>query len=345
MKDHYEVTIGIPVYKSVDFIRDTMTTALNQSFPDIEFLIVDDCGQDGSMDIISQIQKSHQRGNDIRILKNESNKGVGCSRNRMIDEAKGRYLYFMDSDDTIEQNTIQLLYDAIIQNRVQIAYGSYEIIDGIGNSPIEKYQKDALVLKGEDELAMYAFKNNHIFHVSVCNHLIDLAFLRQSGVRFIDASYWEDMVYTTELVTKISSAVLLSDITYHYYRHSGSLSKYQVRNTYEKEEIMKNVSVIQLLKDKSASLLRKNYLPYLCYNIEMMSFYSVCHIWKNSNRIYPRITLSEMRDIIRHPISMIDILKLNIFKIPNLVFWLLGNLPISLFVLTIWMMGKYKRVI
>ena len=345
MKDHYEVTIGIPVYKSVDFIRDTMTSALNQTLPDIEFLIVDDCGQDGSMDIISQIQKSHQRGNNIRILKNESNKGVGYSRNRMIDEAKGRYLYFMDSDDTIEQNTIQLLYDAIIQNRVQIAYGSYEIIDGIGNSPIEKYQKDALVLKGEDELAMYAFKNNHIFHVSVCNHLVDLAFLRQSGVRFIDASYWEDMVYTTELVTKISSAVLLPDITYHYYRHSGSLSKYQVRNTYDREEIMKNVSVIQLLKEKCVTLLGMNYLPYLCYNLEMNSFYSVCHIWKNSNRIYPRITLSKMRDIIRHPIPMIDILKFNNIKIPNLVFGILGNLPIPLFVLTIWMMGKYKRVI
>ena len=53
MKDHYEVTIGIPVYKSVDFIRDTMTSALNQTLPDIEFLIVDDCGQDGTMAIIS----------------------------------------------------------------------------------------------------------------------------------------------------------------------------------------------------------------------------------------------------------------------------------------------------
>ena len=96
MKDHYEVTIGIPVYRSVDFIRDTMISALNQTFPYIEFLIVDDCGQDRSMDIISQIQKNHQRGNGIRILKNESNKGVGYSRNRMIDEARGRYLYFMD---------------------------------------------------------------------------------------------------------------------------------------------------------------------------------------------------------------------------------------------------------
>lgn len=345
MKDQYEVTIGIPVYKSIDFILDTMTSALNQTFPDIEFLIVDDCGQDGTMAIISQIQNSHQRGNDIRILKNESNKGVGYSRNRMIDEARGRYLYFMDSDDTIEPNTIQLLYDTIIQNHVQIAYGSYEIIDGIGNSPIERYQKDALVLKGEDQLAMYAFKNNHIFHVSVCNHLVDLAFLRQSEVRFIDASYWEDMVYTTELVMIISSAVLLPDITYHYYRHSGSLSKYQVRNTYDREEIMKNVSVIQLLKEKCASLLGKNYFPYFFYNIEMISFYMACHILRNSHRITPMISLMEIQKMLRYPVPMKEILQFNNKRIPNMLFALLSDMPLFLFRPSIWALGKLKKAL
>lgn len=345
MKDYYEVTIGIPVYRSVDYIRETMISALNQTFQDIEFLIVDDCGQDGTMDVVSQIQKSHQRGKNIRILKNDRNRVVSYSRNRIIDEAKGRFLFFMDSDDTIEPNTIQLLYDAINQNHVQIAYGSYEIIDRIGNSPIEKYQKDALILKGEDELAMYAFKNNHIFHVSVCNHLVDLAFLRQSGVRFIDADYWEDMAYTTDLVTKIDSAVMLPDITYHYFRHSGSLSHYQIRDAYEKEEIMKNFYVIQLQKNKCATFYGKDYLPYLCYNLEMNSFYVVCHIWKNYIRIDHKISFSEMRDILHHPVGLLDILRFNHKRVLNLCFWLLANLPIPLFVSTSWLLGKLKRAI
>ena len=345
MKEQYEVTIGIPVYQSVDYIQDTMNSALDQSFPDIEFLIVDDRGNDGTMDVISHFQTSHPRGNDIRILVNEKNKGVSYSRNRIIEEARGRFLYFMDSDDTIEPNTIQLLYDVIIYHHVQVAYGSYEIIDGIGNSPNEVYQKDALVLRGEDELAMYAFKNNHIFHVSACNHLINLEFLRQSNVRFIDASYWEDMVYTTELVTKVESAVLLPNITYHYYRHSGSLSHYQVRSAYEKEEIMKNVSVIQLLKDKCATLCGKDYLPYLCYNLEMNSFYVVCHIWKNSNKINPKMKKIEMQKILQHPVGLNSILKFNQKKLSNLCFWLIGKIPILLFVLSIWIVGKQKHIL
>ena len=345
MKEHYLVTIGIPVYKSFDYIQNTMSSVLNQTFLDIEFLIVDDCGADGTMDVIKKFQMSHPRGKEIRIIVNETNRGVSYSRNRIIDEAKGDYLYYMDSDDTIEPNTIQLLYDAINNYSAQVAYASYEIIDKMNDGPKKIYQKTPLVLSGENELAMYAFKNNHIFHVSVCNHLIDLSFLRQTGVRFMDVSYWEDMAYTTELVTKVTKSVLLSDVTYHYIRHQGSLSHYQTRDTFEKKEILKNISVIQYLKDKCRTLLKKPYLSYLCYNLEMDSFYAVCQIMRNSCRITPQITMSEMRSILRHPLSMFEILKFKHKQFPNLVFYVIANLPIPLFLPSIWLLGKMKRAI
>ena len=345
MKEHYEVTIGIPVCRSVDYIQDTMNSALNQSFTDIEFLIVDDCGNDGTMDVIAYLQTSHPRGKDIRIMVNEKNKGVSYSRNRIIDEARGRFLYFMDSDDTIEPNTIQLLYDAIIQNHVQVAYGSYEIIDRIGNSPIEKYQKDALVLKGKDELAMYAFRYNRIFHVSVCNHLISIQFLRQSNVRFIDASYWEDMVYTTELVTKTESAVLLPDITYHYFRHPNSLSHYQGRSVYVKSEILQNASIIKRLKDNCLTLRGKPYLPYLCYNLEMNSFYMSCFIMRNRGRINPKVTNRELQGFLWHPISLIDIMGFKNRRFYNILFKCLGLLPAPFFFLSLYILGKLKHAL
>ena len=345
MKEQYEVTIGIPVYQSVDYIQDTMNSALNQSFPDIEFLIVDDRGNDGTMDVIYHFQANHPRGKDIRILVNEKNKGVSYSRNRIIEEARGRFLYFMDSDDTIEPNTIQLLYDAIIQHQVQVAYGSYEIKDGIGNSPNEVYQKDALVLRGEDELAMYAFKNNHIFHVSACNHLINLEFLRQSNVRFIDASYWEDMVYTTELVTKVESAVLLPDITYHYLRRQNSLSHYQERDVYEKKEIMENALVIDMLKETCLEMKGKKYLPYICYNIEMNCFYMVCHVIRHADCIIPMISSIEMRNMMKFPIPLKEIIKFRHRRFSNMLFALLGVMPIHLFRPFLCVVGKLKKAI
>ena len=84
----YEVTIGIPVYKAIDYIERTMESALNQTFASIEYLIVDDCGNDGTIKVVERLQKEHQRGKDIRILYNKQNLGVGRTRNIILGKAQ-----------------------------------------------------------------------------------------------------------------------------------------------------------------------------------------------------------------------------------------------------------------
>ena len=345
MKEHYEVTIGIPVYKSIEYVGESLRSALDQTFSDIEFLIVDDCGNDGSMDVISFLQNTHPRREDIRVLYNGINRGVSYSRNLLIDEAKGRYLYYMDSDDLIEPDTIRLLHNSLIQNQAQIVYGSYEILDRVGKGPAQVYKKASLVLKQENELAMYAFKHNQIFHVSVCNFLIDLSFLRKTRLRFIETTYWEDMAFTTELVTKVSKAVLLSDVTYHYIRRPDSLSHYQNRQHLEKREIQTNVFVLDYLKDKCRSMGGKPYQPYLGYNLEINSFYLVCHLLGGRYKVFPAFTYLEMRKIMRHPMKIEDILSNHQKLTENFLFFLLGKMPIFVFVPVIWLAGKLKRAI
>ena len=330
MNCSFEVTIGIPVFRSIEYIMDTMTSALNQTFSDIEFLVVDDCGNDGSINLIKYLQNNHPRGKYIRILVNDSNHGVGYSRNRIIDNAKGRFLYFMDSDDLIESDTIQKLYDALISSNAQIAYGSYDIIDKMNNTT-HKYKKESLYLCGDDELSIYAFKNVQIFHVSVCNHLIDLFYLRNTGVRFMNVFFWEDMAYTTELVTKVTRAVLLSEITYHYIVHNHSLSHYHDRCLIAKDEIISNLSVLEFLKGMCNDLINKPYLPYLCYNIEMSCFHSISYILNNYQKIVPSFSSVEIRNILRHPLSFKQILRFNHRRSINILLYVLGRLPLMLF--------------
>ena len=125
----YEVTIGIPVYNVEKYIRLAMDSALAQTFDDIEFLICDDCGTDSSMDIIREYQQMHPRGKDIRIVCQPRNMGIGEGRNRIVKEAQGRYLFFLDGDDTITANAIQLLYDAAQSYNAQVVYGSHRRIE------------------------------------------------------------------------------------------------------------------------------------------------------------------------------------------------------------------------
>lgn len=341
----YEVTIGIPIYRAVDYIAKTLESALNQSFESIEYLVVDDFGEDGSMAIVEKLQKEHPRGKDIRILYNTQNKGVGVSRNRILDEASGRYLYFLDSDDLIEPETIQLLVNIIREHNADVAYGSMERIDILGGSLVQSFILPNLCFSSKDSLALYAFKNHASFQISVCNCLMDLMFLRRCQLRFIDAVFWEDLAFTYEMVTHVNRAVFISDVTYSYLCRSGSLSHYQDRERLDKNEIQKNISVMNYLKAKCLGLKGKDYLPYLCYNLEVNSFYIACYILKHSSRIVPRFKNKEIRMLLSYPLGGLDIIKFRHRFIFNLFFLFISKLPTILLVAIVWLFGKIKKAI
>ena len=210
---NYEVTIGIPVYKAVDYIENTMKSALNQTFDSIEYLVVDDCGNDGTIEVVERFQREHPRGKDIRILYNDSNLGIGMTRNRILDEAQGQYLYFLDSDDLIEPDTIYCLVEKAIANQADVVYGSLDRIDLINGYSTQSHILPDACLLSDDEMALYAFRNYSSFQISICNCLMRHNFLLDNQLRFINSAFWEDLAFTYEMVTRVSKAVLLSKIT------------------------------------------------------------------------------------------------------------------------------------
>lgn len=339
----YDVTIGIPVYQSEPYIRRTMESVLSQSYPSIEFLVVDDGGGDCSVDIIKEIKNSHLRGNDIRILTHYQNQGVSASRNQVIDEAQGEYLYFMDSDDIIAENTISLLIQKIRQYDAEIAFGSYEKVEVPGKRVV--YQYPSLHLLGEDQLAVYAYRKYAGIQASACNYLVKTSLLREKELRFINSNYWEDYVFTFDLVTYISRAVLLPDITYTYLCRENSLSHYQNRSSIGKKEILNNVQTINHLKESSSLLTKKDYYPNRCANIVMTCFYIACNIIKRRKDIVPNITDREIKDIMAHPATFRQICFFRQSRIKNFCLFILGKLPPFLCVLFIKMTGKAKKLI
>ena len=274
----YDVTIGIPVYQAEKYLSRALESALIQSYPSIEFLLVDDGGTDGSLSIAQDFQNHHPRGADIRIISHDHNLGVSAARNRIIEEASGTYLYFMDADDTMAEHTIALLVDNIRRYEAEVAFGSYEKIGTDGEREI--YQYPELQLLGEDLLASFAYRKYAGIQASACNYLVKTSLLRDHHHRFMETDYWEDLVFTFDLVTLVSRAVLLPDITYYYWCHENSLSRYQHRHQIPKEEILRNAKTVDHLRETSALLYNKAYYPNRCYNIVMTGFYMACNVLK-----------------------------------------------------------------
>lgn len=339
----YNVTIGIPVYQSEAYIQRAFESALAQTYPSIEFLIVDDAGTDDSLNIINDIKQKSLRGGDIRVISHDVNLGVAASRNQIIDEAKGTYLYFMDSDDRIQDGTIELLMSKIRQYDAEIVFGSYEKIETDGTKIV--YQYPSLKLLGDDKLASYAYRKFAGIQASACNYLVKTSLLRENNLYFVQSNYWEDFVFTFDLVPYISRAVLLSNVTYSYFCREGSLSNYQERSQISKNEILRNVQTIDHLKKTSAMLHNKRYFPDRCLNIVMTDFYIVCNILKRRNDIVPSLSQKEIKAIMLHPATLCQICSFRNARLMNLFFFFLSKLPPLLSVASIWVMGKVKKLI
>ena len=338
-----DVTIGIPVFRSEAYISRALESALAQTYPSIEFLIVDDCGGDGSMDVVESLRQSHPRGHEIRVISHSKNEGVSVSRNQIIDEARGDYLYFMDSDDEIAENTIDLLMQQVRKYEAEVVFGSYEKIELSGEKTIWQYPM--LQLLGVDQLASFAYRKYGGIQASACNCLIKISILRNHHHRFIPASYWEDMAFMYDLVPIVSRAVLIPDITYFYYCHENSLSHYQERSTISRDEIWNNVLTVNHLKDTSLLLYNKVYFPLRCFNIVLTDFYMACHILKRKGTIVPEVSEADIKSMMRHPAELRQICRFPQARMKNLAFYFLGKLPASLCVTVIWCIGKIKKLV
>lgn len=342
----YEVTIGIPVYNVEKYIRSSLESALAQTFRSIEFLICDDCGTDSSMEIVKGYQTTHSRGADIRIVRQPHNMGLGEARNRLIAEAKGKYIYFMDSDDVIVTNAIELLYSNAIRNNADIVYGSMDKLLTYENDRRFHYRSyPTVAFLKENEFANYVYRTYDGIQASTCNFLINLDVYRKNGLKYKAINYWEDFTTTMDLPTYIDRAVLLSDMTYLYICREGTMSNYQKRDSISKNEIVKTMDAISEIKSKTDRLRGKPYFSRRCYKLMMTCFFINCTILKDIDLIKPSFTNKEIRDFMKSPMRFSEILEYKANRAYNLFLYVLGVLPPFLTVKIIEVVGKRKGLI
>lgn len=331
----YEVTIGIPVYNAEHYIHRAMDSVLAQTFEDVEILILDDCGTDSSMEIIREYQQTHSRGKAIRIVSQPYNKGIGEARNRIVEETQGHFLFFMDADDAIAPNTIELLYNVSQKYNAEVVYGSYWRIEEFDAAVkrIKKQYPPMQFLK-ENEFAEWAYSDYSNLQAMVWNILIDVNIYRKNKLYHLPISYLEDLVFTMDLPAYVHRAVLLPDMTYYYYCREGSASKYQKRTSIEKREIESTIGAMRFLKNNSYRIAGKPFFSLRMFKVMKTCYFITTHIVKNEQIIEPRFSDSEIRNVMRSPLTIGQMLWPSRRWFSNFCLYILGALPPSL---SVWL--------
>ena len=115
--NNIKVSIIIPIYNVEPYIERCIISVLNQSYKNIEIIIINDCTPDKSIELINKLlNNKYSSTENIHILNHEKNKGLSAARNTGIMNATGDYLYFLDSDDSITHDCIEVLVNALSLN-------------------------------------------------------------------------------------------------------------------------------------------------------------------------------------------------------------------------------------
>lgn len=213
-----KVSIIIPVYKVEKYIERCLLSALNQTWTDLEIILVNDCTPDNSMLVVQRILDGHFRSNTVVLLSHEKNRGQSAARNTGIKWAKGDYIFFLDSDDYLSNDSVSSLADILTNHRVDFVIGNYKITGRTRSIP-HLQLKTGLLATNESIISAYAYD---LWPRTVWNILIDRKFILNKCLFFKEGIIHEDDLWTFMLACRADSAYVVDKTTYYYYMHTQS---------------------------------------------------------------------------------------------------------------------------
>lgn len=210
-----KVSIVIPVYKVEKYIERCLRSVFNQTYANIECIIVNDCTPDNSFIIAKNIVKSYQGSIDFKFVEHEKNKGLSEARNTGIKMATGYYYFFLDSDDAISPTSIEKLVEtALLNDCPEIVMGVTKGVDANGNN-VEV--SSAQTKSFHDNSEVFQGYLNNLWYVIACNKLVRKDVFADHKTFFLPGITHEDVMWSFEISTYVNKIILCSFVTYHYY--------------------------------------------------------------------------------------------------------------------------------
>jgi glycosyltransferase involved in cell wall biosynthesis len=282
-----KVSIIIPVYNVEPYIERCLLSALNQTYEDIEIILVDDCGQDKSMEIAEEIVAGHIRSGRVKMLKHSQNRGLSAARNTGIEAGTGEYVFFLDSDDEITPNCIERLASFACEQKPDFVIANVRAIGHPEHDFVPIKLTDMLLTGNAEIFRRYL---NWELHPTAWNKLINKEFLLNHRLFFKEGILYEDTLWSFMLANHAETVRVVADYTYNYYYRENSITAidcekslshkllaYQLISEYVQEnnlglngliynfmEISKTVIFMSLIRKKSNLAAKRKAYRFFC---------------------------------------------------------------------------------
>ena len=211
------ISILVPVYNAGKYLPKTLVSIKNQTYPNLEIICIDDGSNDNSLTVLQDFSRQDSR---FKII-SRANKGVAYTRNQLLQEAKGAYIAFVDSDDTIEPVYIEQLLNCALSQQADVVRCLYWFNENGLDTPCEKRCKE--FYKSEQisvsERIQAASDDSQVWL-----KLIKTELIRNAKLNFLPNTIAEDQGFEFLLYLNAKKIVFLKEHLYHYRVLAGSVS-------------------------------------------------------------------------------------------------------------------------
>lgn len=236
------ISVIIPTYNNEKFIDRCLQSVLEQTLREIEVIVINDGSTDSTREILSIYEYHDSR---IKVIDQE-NQRQGAARNRGLDIAKGKYVAFVDADDWIDSDYLELLYNAAEKYNVNIAAATatrdYE-------NKVKyhlKFEEEKVYYGADDIIA--ALKNELITHSKIYR------FDAIKNLRYEEQIIYEDGPYTIKAIYQCSSMVVVPNAHYHYYSNPNSTIKQKRKISNENDKISTGLEIIDFAREHNIKM-------------------------------------------------------------------------------------------
>ncbi len=217
---HEMVSVVVPIYNIENYIDKCIASIINQTYFNIEIILVNDCSSDSSKAVCEEWKKQDER---IILINKERNEGLSCARNTGLLAAKGKYITFIDGDDYVSNNFIETLYEAAKADNAEIASCSFFYVENGFEVERKKAKASKKMIYSSTDAFREYMKCPSLVDVVAWNKLYLRSLFLEHNVMYPPGRIHEDLFTTYKLIYYARKIVYIDLPLYYYVQRKNSI--------------------------------------------------------------------------------------------------------------------------
>lgn len=209
------VSVLVPVYNTGEYICRCAESLFNQSYPNLEFIFVDDCSPDDAISRLNHLIETNYSNisKKIRVIRHTQNKGLSGARSTALDAANGEYVMHVDSDDWLPTNAIALMMDKALASNSDMVVGNMAYTYGPDSETLKEFAVD----ENAYVYSLKIFTREPGFSPGLCNRLIRRS-VHLKAKPAVGINFGEDYAVTPRLAYFCNKIAKVDAVTYYYWQ-------------------------------------------------------------------------------------------------------------------------------